>query len=49
MTNETAKWNGRGIEIRNGANIIVENCTFPKWKFWSLFIRNTWKYNSPQL
>lgn len=28
MTNETAKWNGRGIEIRNGANIIVENCTF---------------------
>ena len=28
MTNSTAKWNGRGIEIRNGADIVVENCTF---------------------
>ncbi len=28
MTNETAKWNGRGIEIRSAADIIVENCTF---------------------
>ncbi len=28
MTNETAPWNGRGIEINNGANILVENCTF---------------------